>query len=84
MEKRNYIVAIDPGSSSITIAVGSQGEDGKLILTDITSKQMQGITRGEITNRQDVSSSVREVCRMSNRGSAYAFRMSAQEYRDDT
>ncbi len=61
MEKRNYIVAMDPGSSSITIAVGAQAEDGKLVLTDIITKPMLGITRGEITNRQDVSTSVRDA-----------------------
>lgn len=61
MEKKNYIVAVDPGSGSITIAIGSQDADGKLVLTDITARPMQGITRGEITNRQQVSASVREA-----------------------
>lgn len=63
MEKRNNIVAVDPGSGSITIAVGSQDEDGKLLITDIITRPIQGITRGEITNRQQVSASVGEAVR---------------------
>ena len=54
-------MAMDPGTSSITIAVGSPDDDGKLVLTDIITRPMQGITRGEITNRQDVSTSVRDA-----------------------
>ncbi len=52
---------MDPGTSSITIAVGAAADDGKLVLTDIITKPMLGITRGEITNRQDVSTSVRDA-----------------------
>lgn len=61
MEKKNYIAAMDAGSSSVTIAVGSEDSDGRVVLTDIISRPMQGITRGEITNRQQVSESVREA-----------------------
>jgi cell division protein FtsA len=34
-----------------------------LVIADITSRPMRGITRGEITNRQQVSESVREIVR---------------------
>jgi cell division protein FtsA len=61
MERRNYIAAIDMGSSRVTIAVGAPDADGRLVITDITSRPMHGITRGEITNRQQVSESVREI-----------------------
>lgn len=56
-------MAVDPGSSSITIAVGSPAEEGKLLLTDIITKPMQGISRGEIANRQQVSASIGEAIR---------------------
>lgn len=49
------------GTSSVTIAVGAPDDEGRLVITDITSRPMKGITRGEITNRQDVSESVRGI-----------------------
>ncbi len=61
MEKRNYIAALDTGSSSVTIAVGSQDADGKLVIADIVTRPMQGVTRGDITNRQQVSEAVRDL-----------------------
>ncbi len=61
MEKRNHIAAMDMGSGSVTIAVGGLDADGKLEIVDITSRPMHGITRGEITNRQQVSESVRQA-----------------------
>ncbi|MDR0907800.1 MAG: cell division protein FtsA [Rikenellaceae bacterium] len=63
MEKRNYIVAIDPGSANITIAVGAVGNEGRLHIEEIVSGAMQGITRGEIANRQQVSASISEAIR---------------------
>ncbi len=61
MEIINHIAAMDMGSGSVTIAVGGAGSDGKLTLADISSRPMHGITRGEITNRQQVSDAVREI-----------------------
>ncbi|MDR1670976.1 MAG: cell division protein FtsA [Alistipes sp.] len=61
MEKRNHIAALDMGTGSVTIAVGGVGPDGKLVLDDITSHPMHGITRGEITNRQQVSEAVSTI-----------------------
>ncbi len=61
MERRNHIAAMDMGTSSVSIAVGGPDADGKLVIADITSRPMQGITRGEITNRQQVSESVRRI-----------------------
>ncbi len=61
MEKRNQIAAMDIGTSHVTIAVGGPDADGKLVIADITSRPMHGITRGEITNRQQVSEAVREA-----------------------
>ncbi len=63
MERRNHIAAMDMGTAMVTIAVGVPDADGKLVIADITSRPMHGITRGEITNRQQVSESVREAVR---------------------
>ncbi len=56
MEKRDYIVAIDLGSSSATIAVGAKDDDGRLDIIDIISQPTSGLSRGEIANRQEVIS----------------------------
>jgi cell division protein FtsA len=56
-------VALDPGSSTITIALGGVNDDGKLQLADIVTAPMQGIVRGEIANRQQVSACVSEAIR---------------------
>lgn len=80
----NCIAAIDPGSSTITIAVGARCEEPaegqtaaertagtagaangernagrKLTLKGVVSMPMQGISRGEIDNRQLTSESVK-------------------------
>lgn len=57
VEKKDYIVAIDLGSSSATIAVGSRDAGGQLDILDIVSCPMTtGISRGQIANRQEVIS----------------------------
>jgi len=56
VEKRDYIVAIDLGSGSATIAVGGKDADGKLDIVDIISERTSGLSRGEIANRQEVIS----------------------------
>ncbi len=61
MEKKNYIAAIDLGSSSVTIAVGTVDTEGRLEIADIVSRPTDGVTRGEITNRQQVAASIKEV-----------------------
>ncbi len=63
MERRNHIAAMDMGTARVTIAVGTPDAEGKLVIADITSRPMRGVTRGEITNRQQVSESVREAVR---------------------
>lgn len=61
MDRQNRIVAMDAGSSSVVIAVGRQDADGKLVIEEIASRPIQGISRGEITNRQQVTESVRAL-----------------------
>lgn len=55
MEKKDYIVAIDLGSASATIAVGTKDADGRLDIVDIISEKTTGLSRGEIANRQEAA-----------------------------
>ena len=59
MDRKNYIAAMDMGSGSVTIAVGTRDDEGRLVLSDVVSRPMEGITRGEVANRQQVSESVK-------------------------
>lgn len=59
MEKSNYIVAIDLGSSSVTVAAASKDPDGRLNIIDIISKPMEGMERGEVTNIEQVTLAAR-------------------------
>jgi cell division protein FtsA len=64
VEKRNYnIVTLDPGTADVTIAVGGVDDEGKVHIVDIITWPMQGIVRGEVSNRQQVSASVSEAIR---------------------
>lgn len=49
MEKRNYVVAIDLGSSNVAIAVGEKSPSG-LRIAALTSKPCQGVNAGQIEN----------------------------------
>ncbi len=59
MEKSNYIVAIDLGSSSVVVAAASKDPDGRLNIIDIISKPMEGMERGEVTNIEQVTLAAR-------------------------
>lgn len=59
MENKSYVVAIDLGSSSVTVAAGSKDPDGKLNIIDIVSKPLQGISCGEVTNIEQVTAAAR-------------------------
>ncbi|MDR2890230.1 MAG: cell division protein FtsA [Alistipes sp.] len=61
MERHNRIVALDAGSGSVVMAVGRRDADGKLVLEDISSHPLAGITRGEITNRQQMTEGVQAL-----------------------
>jgi cell division protein FtsA len=56
-------VALDAGTSTITIALGGVDQEGKLHIADIVATPMQGIVRGEIANRQQVSAAISEAIR---------------------
>ena len=58
-ENKNYIVAIDLGSGSVTAAAGSKDPDGRLNIIDMVSKPMQGMSCGEVINIEQVTGAVR-------------------------
>jgi cell division protein FtsA len=59
MEKSNYIVGIDLGSSKVVVAAASKDTDGRLNIIDLISKPMEGVERGEITNIEQVTLAAR-------------------------
>ena len=53
MERRNYIIAVDLGSSNVTVAVGEQPEDGGLLeVVYIVRKPVEGVNAGQIENSE--------------------------------
>ncbi|MDE6374872.1 MAG: cell division protein FtsA [Alistipes sp.] len=62
MERKNYIVAVDLGSSSVVVAVGEMRADGQLYIAAIVSKPVvEGVNAGRIDNIEVVSRAVREA-----------------------
>lgn len=58
MEK-NYIVAIDLGSSNVVVAVGSKAPGGKVNIEEIVVKDSGGVSGGEVKNVESASAAVR-------------------------
>ncbi len=61
MEKKNYTVAIDLGSSNVAVAVGHPDAAGKLVIDDVAVREVEGVVRGEIKNIEQVFKSIREA-----------------------
>lgn len=61
MEKNNYIVAVDLGSSKVTVAAASKDPDGRLNIIDLVSRPMEGMERGEVTNIEQVTAAARDA-----------------------
>ena len=61
MENGGYIVAIDLGSNTVTVVVGTKTDDGKIKILnkEISSVQGGGMVRGEIKNIDLVSQSIK-------------------------
>lgn len=59
VEKKNYIVAIDLGSSNVVVAVAERDAEGGLVIRSIVSKPSQGVKAGMITNIEQVSNSIK-------------------------
>lgn len=54
-------MAIDLGSSKVSVAAASKDPDGRLNIIDIVSKPMQGMERGEVTNIEHVTAAARDA-----------------------
>ena len=61
MEKKNYIVGIDIGSSNVVMIVGSKNEAGEIVVDAIVSKPTQGVVAGKIDNINLVSDCVKDA-----------------------
>jgi cell division protein FtsA len=65
VEKKNYVAAIDLGSKSVVVAVGSQSPEGKIIIEDINIKdkepQSEGFVRGEVENAAHAAQLIRSA-----------------------
>lgn len=54
MEKKNYIVAIDIGTSNVVIAVGSVDQEQGLKIEAVVSEPTEGMNAGMVDNSQSV------------------------------
>lgn len=61
MEKNSFIVSIDLGCNKTVAALGIKTAEGKVAVADIVSTPMQGIVRGEVSNIEMVTSSLKEA-----------------------
>lgn len=59
VEMKNYVVAIDVGSSEIKIAVGSIAESGAINIECIVTEPCDGVTAGLISNNQTAGNALR-------------------------
>ena len=61
MERKNYIVAVDLGSSSVRVAVGEKTDGGLMEIACVVSKPVEGVRAGKIENIELVSQAVCEA-----------------------
>lgn len=61
MEKKNYTVVIDLGSSNVVVAVAAKGEEGMLDVEAIVSKPVEGVNAGRIVNIEQAGGAIREA-----------------------
>lgn len=61
MERKNYTVAIDLGSSNVVVAVAERQPDGKTRVASIVSKPVEGVRAGMIENIELVSRAISEA-----------------------
>lgn len=61
MERKNYTVAVDLGSSNVVVAVGEKAAEGQMEVASIVSKPVEGVNAGEIENIELVSRAIREA-----------------------
>lgn len=56
--KGKYVVVVDVGSSNVVIAVGEEGDQGKVVIKGIVSKSVEGVESGRIDNSDMVSQAI--------------------------
>ena len=61
MEKKNYTVAVDLGSSNVVVAVGEKNAEERLDVVCVVSKPVEGVNAGKIENIELVSRAIREA-----------------------
>ena len=61
MERKNYTVAVDLGSSNVVVAVGEKNAEGLLNVVCVVSKPVEGVNAGKIENIELVSRAIREA-----------------------
>ena len=61
MERKNYTVAVDLGSSNVVVAVGEKAAEGQMEVASIVSKPVEGVNAGKIENIELVSRPIREA-----------------------
>jgi len=58
VERKNYIIAVDLGSSNVTVAVGEPTEDGSVDVVYIARKPAEGVNAGLIENSELAGESI--------------------------
>ena len=61
MERKNYTVAVDLGSSNVVVAVGEKVAEGRMEVASIVSRPVEGVNAGKIENIELVSRAIREA-----------------------
>ena len=61
MERKNYTVAVDLGSSNVVVAVGEKAAEGQMEVASIVSRPVEGVNAGKIENIELVSRAIREA-----------------------
>ena len=61
MERKNYTVAVDLGSSNVVVAVGEKAAEGQMEVASIVSQPGEGVNAGKIVNIEVVSRAIREA-----------------------
>ena len=61
MERKNYTVAVDLGSSSVVLAVGERTPEGLMDVAFVVTKPVEGVHAGRIENIELVSRAIRDA-----------------------
>ena len=59
--RKNYVVAVDVGSSEVVIAVGSMAEGGTVNIETVVAEPLTGVSAGLVENSQTVAEALRRA-----------------------